>query len=494
MTVRAREKGLQLECHIDPDVPDRLIGDVRRLQQVILNLAGNAIKFTEQGAVIVTVTVGDPASRDELLVPIESGRSLPGDSAASPSDQLRQGIVWREPTDPALKSKLPIPAEVLQPDAIQPAKEGEAPNPNPEVVLHLTVADTGIGISSEDQARIFEPFTQVDSTSTRRHAGTGLGLTICGELIRRMGGVMWVESQLGCGSRFHCTARFGLPGTRTSTICIADTWGPDTLPTDAARPLRILLAEDTPANQKVVSTILSKRGHQVEIARDGCETVERVEREPFDVILMDVQMPNIDGYQATEAIRRLATPQRSRIPIIAITAHAMSGDRDRCLAAGMDEYISKPIDAVELVETVERVASNREPQPRASEGEMNLDMESTHNGSNAVIDRDAAIRRLGGNEQLFNELVRFFDEDTPGLLEEIRSGIEIGDFERVTRSAHSLKGLAANFDATDATNAATRLLEIGRSRLDEEAAVALTELEREISRLHAALSPYRATT
>ena len=369
-------------------------------------------------------------------------------------------------------------------------------------MLHLTVADTGIGIGPDDQARIFEPFTQVDSSSTRRHAGTGLGLTICCELIRRMGGVMWVESQLGHGSRFHCTARFGVPATQKGAAGVTDPIGVDEMSTHAPRPLRVLLAEDTPANQKVVSTILSKRGHQVEIARDGRETIERVEREPFDVVLMDVQMPNIDGYQATAAIRRLSGIQRAHVPIVAITAHAMSGDRERCLAAGMDDYVPKPIDASELILTVERVAAERSdatptspPGRSSSQADVSTkpDNKNPRNRSCCIIDRDAAVKRLGGDQRLFDDLVRFFDEDTPGLLDEIRRGISLGDSERVTRSAHSLKGLAANFDAADATSAAARLLEIGRSRMDGQAVLALTDLEREISRLRAALAPYRSS-
>jgi CheY-like chemotaxis protein len=229
-------------------------------------------------------------------------------------------------------------------------------------MLHLVVADTGIGIHPEDLSRIFDPFTQVDASSTRRHAGTGLGLTICSELVRRMGGDIWVESNHGQGSRFHCTLRFGVQSNQKFVPPATTQTGISAVGNRTDRPLRILLAEDTPANQKVVSAILSQRGHQVAIAHDGRETIDMVRKGIFDVVLMDVQMPNVDGYQATRTIRQFPEEQHPRIPIVAMTAHAMSGDREQCLAAGMDDYVPKPIDAMELIHTIERVAAGEESQ------------------------------------------------------------------------------------------------------------------------------------
>lgn len=306
LAFKAQEKDLKLNCSVESDVPDQLIGDVRRLRQVLLNLVGNAIKFTQQGEVAISVSL---LRMDEAIPPV-------------PAFSLNK-----------IDSKLP-------PGSIQ---------------LHLTVADTGIGIHPDDQARIFEPFTQVDSSSTRRHTGTGLGLTICTELVRRMGGVMWVESQFGKGSKFHCTIRFTVQPYQKPVVGSKEHTPFNPLSSPTTRTLRVLLAEDTPANQKVVSAILSKRGHQVEIAHDGRETVDKVRNGTFDVILMDVQMPNIDGYQATRMIRGFSEERQARIPIVAMTAHAMSGDREQCLAAGMDDYVPKPIDAMELIHTIERV-------------------------------------------------------------------------------------------------------------------------------------------
>ncbi len=367
LSLKAQEKRLQLTCSIDADVPDQLIGDVRRLRQVLLNLTGNAIKFTEQGEVAVSVALIKPDEadlNDNPSAPSEPTDSWQNRTTNSTSegtldhDQLRQRIVWREST---LVRRDPDESESPKSSVIVPRSNGESHH-DTDVTLHLILMDTGIGISPDDQSRIFEPFTQVDSSSTRRHTGTGLGLTICCELARRMGGVMWVESELGKGSRFHCTARFGVQPKQKSIAAPAEPSHADAFASLTTRPLRVLLAEDTPANQKVVSAILAKRGHQVEIAHDGRETIDMVRNHKFDVVLMDVQMPHIDGYQATRAIRRLDEAGQARIPIVAMTAHAMSGDREQCLAAGMDDYVPKPIDAMELIHTIERLVVERTAQ------------------------------------------------------------------------------------------------------------------------------------
>ncbi len=306
LSVRAREKELQLVLRIDADVPDWLNGDGRRLRQVVMNLVGNAIKFTERGEIVVQ------ASADELA----------GD----------------------------------------------------KTTVHVTVSDTGVGIAPEDQARVFQPFTQVNASLSRSQPGAGLGLAICSELVGHMGGRIWVESELGRGSRFHFTARFPVVtasevdeiesggASQFDVLRSGNRDGEDGLVSDTggtlvhqARALNVLLAEDTRANQKLVTAILAKRGHAVTVANHGGEAIELVQQQPFDVVLMDVQMPGMDGFEATAAIRALRRSV-AQIPIIAMTAHAMRGDRERCLAAGMNAYISKPLDASELVKVVEDLA------------------------------------------------------------------------------------------------------------------------------------------
>jgi signal transduction histidine kinase len=287
---RAAEKQLDLRMQVDDDVPEMVIGDPRRLRQVLVNLLGNAIKFTDEGSVTFRVSLQEIGARGARL--------------------------------------------------------------------SFSVADTGIGISAHDQQRIFAPFTQVDGSLARRHGGSGLGLTIAADLLHAMGGELSLNSQLGEGSTFSFQLTLPVlsePASRPG----APTTAPPAIsqPAQAPRRLRILLAEDTRANQMIVTKSLEKRGHQVQVVADGRAAVEACTRELFDVVLMDVQMPEMDGLEATREIRALGT--REDLPIVALTAHAMAGDRAKCMEAGMDHYLSKPIDVAELVQLVESVAPSQ---------------------------------------------------------------------------------------------------------------------------------------
>jgi signal transduction histidine kinase len=307
LSVRAGEKRLAFSCHIQDQTPDGVVGDRTRLLQVLLNLAGNAVKFTENGAVSVRV---------EQL------------QSADPESEISN-----------LKSQIPN-------------LESEISNLKSETChLRFAVQDTGIGIPPSAQEQVFQPFTQADASMTRRFGGTGLGLSVCKSLVELMGGRIWVESEVGKGSTFSFTVRLPLakelPAPAKSSFA---------LPAAACAPLRILLVEDNPANQKLATYVLQGRGHTVEIAGDGREAIYLTAQNRYDVVLMDVQMPEMDGLQATAAIRQRENGG-GRVPIIAITAHSLRGDCERCLAAGMDGYLSKPINAPELVRLVERSAS-----------------------------------------------------------------------------------------------------------------------------------------
>jgi len=217
-------------------------------------------------------------------------------------------------------------------------------------LLHFHVDDTGIGISAEKLSVIFEPFSQADGSYTRRYGGAGVGLAICARFVEMMEGRIWVESELGKGSRFHFTARFRppiQPGQSEIASPARD------LPPSITR-LKILLAEDNPVNLKLAVRLLQKRGHGVVTAANGAEAVAAFERQPFDAVLMDVQMPQMDGLEATTEIRSLERPTGKRIKIVAITAHGGQGDRERCLKAGMDDYLRKPIRPAELFDAIER--------------------------------------------------------------------------------------------------------------------------------------------
>ena len=336
LSARASEKGLCFRCQVHEATPDAVVGDRMRLQQVLLNLAGNAIKFTERGEVEVSLRHTAARRADTRRRPIEAA-SLP--RAELPSDDVG------------------------------------------ELVLEFVVRDTGIGIPPACLERLFQPFCQADASMSRRFGGTGLGLSISKSLVEMMGGRIWAESEVGRGSKFYFTVR--LPLAQQSPV---EFESPRVVPT-LARTLRILLVEDNPANQRFASYMLEDRGHTVEIAVDGHEAIRLSGKNCYDVILMDVQMPGMDGLEATAAIRKreaersqgiasrklteadeptacdaptLPTLQSAfssrRVPIIAMTAHAMSGDRDRCLAAGMDGYLSKPVDVHEMIALVESVA------------------------------------------------------------------------------------------------------------------------------------------
>jgi signal transduction histidine kinase/CheY-like chemotaxis protein len=295
-SVAAREKNLRLEVSTDARVPDRVVGDPDRLRQVLVNLIGNAVKFTAEGGVRVAIE-------------IES-----------------------ESADAA--------------------------------VLHFAVSDTGIGIPADKQNLIFEAFRQADGSTTRKYGGTGLGLAICLRLVNMMGGSIRVESQPGKGSTFHFTCRFGLvrdpegakPTDGISLRNMLTAVGTHHADVEPRPRLRILLAEDNLINQRLVTRLLEKRGHSVERAGTGREALEWTERESFDLIVMDVQMPDMDGLEATTVIRERERETGGHVPIVALTAHTMKGDRERCLEAGMDNYINKPIDAVKFLEVIEATA------------------------------------------------------------------------------------------------------------------------------------------
>ena len=281
MGSRAEEKGLALHLDISPEVPVTVTGDPTRLRQILLNLIGNAIKFTDHGHVAVAVAV------------------ITGGSAA--------------------------------------------------VHLSYAVRDTGIGIAGAAQDKLFTAFSQVDSTINRRFGGTGLGLAICRRLAELMGGDIELASREGLGSTFTLTLphRLAMAGDSGRPVAVRA----------QLRPLSILLAEDNVVNQKVAVAVLRRNGHSVTVVGDGQEAVEAVRQAlpgRFDLVLMDMQMPHMDGLEATMRLRGL-DPDRANIPIVAMTANALKGDDERCRAAGMDGYVSKPIDAVALFAELERV-------------------------------------------------------------------------------------------------------------------------------------------
>jgi PAS domain S-box-containing protein len=285
LAMRAREKGLELLFDVGLSVPQVVRGDSNRLRQVVVNLVGNAIKFTDSGEVTLGVQLGDESADD--------------------------------------------------------------------IALRFTVSDTGIGIPAEKQELIFQPFSQADSSTTRRYGGTGLGLAISTRLVEIMGGRMWVESEVGRGTQFHFTVRLQTAEVASEAAMIArrDIIERSTQPApDPTSVLRILVAEDNSVNQLLVSRLLQKRGHQVTMTSNGREALDALAKESYDLVLMDVQMPVMDGFEAIASIRENEQDRSAgtRQAVVALTAHAMAGDREKCLAAGMDGFLTKPIRTLDL--------------------------------------------------------------------------------------------------------------------------------------------------
>jgi CheY-like chemotaxis protein/signal transduction histidine kinase/HPt (histidine-containing phosphotransfer) domain-containing protein len=541
LALRAHRKGLELACHIPSSIPEHVSGDPLRLRQIVINLVGNAIKFTEHGEVVVRVTAESPA-----------------------------------------------------PD---------------ELALHVAVQDTGIGIPAEQQATIFEAFTQADGSMTRRYEGTGLGLAITTQLVQMMRGEIWVESRVGQGSTFHVTVRLGrdrqsaageatsvagplslrgvpvlvaddnatardlvlellrswhmqptavdgaesalaalrsaagrgapfpvaildssmphmdgltlagqlrreAPLAATRVVLLASSYGsreaercrevgvvasvakPIVVPSEllhgleaavdgravetqaatasggrgvvtASQGLRVLVADDNAANCTVAAYLLERRGHSVIAVGDGRQALDALEQGGFDVVLMDMQMPEMDGLEATRAIREREARTGGYIPIVALTAHAVKGYRERCLEAGMDDYVSKPIQPGELFAAIERVLSTARrapevaPPPPSAPGPM-----------------------PGAPQRLLNA-VTLLQQDASRLLERIRRGLFAGDGGEVERAAHRLRGSLGLLgrSAEAAAERASRLESLAHTGSLDAAGEILSALESEVARL-----------
>ncbi len=553
LALRAHEKGLELVYHVRGDVPDRLVGDSGRLRQVIFNLLGNAIKFTERGEVMLRI---ECLERDER-----------------------------------------------------------------QVTLGFSITDTGIGIPPQQRELIFEPFRQADGSITRKYGGTGLGLPICAELAKLMGGRIELQSELGKGSTFRFTARLGLSaneaepsepappsvaGARvlivednaTNRACLVDMvagWKmrvvgvadgaaalaalaqgaeagrpfdvvlvdrilgaedglslagqigathpsvavilmlvhaddeedlaqradmrpaalvtkpiqpsdlletivavlgrspvADSIPRQpawerATRPLRILLAEDNLINQRVATSMLESRGHRVFLVDDGVKVIDAIERQPVDVVLMDLQMPLMGGFEATAAIRQREALLHARpIPIIAMTAHAMKGDRERCLAAGMSGYVSKPIRANELFAAVEgAVPASWSPSPVVEPCQPCQQLMGE-----ITFDEQAALASVNGDQKLLREIIELFLDDCPRVMGELASALAARDTVAVRRLAHTLKNSMGYLGMKDAYDCALRLEKLARDDQLDGAETVWRTLAHQLERLQPALAAF----
>jgi two-component system sensor histidine kinase/response regulator len=411
---RAHQKGLELVCRVQADVPDTLVGDPGRLRQVLLNLVGNAIKFTERGEVVVSVD---------------------GPAVA----QVSTG------------------------------------GPSTEEVLHFSVRDTGIGIPLDKQHKIFQAFEQADTSTARRYGGTGLGLSIASRLVELMGGRITVESAPGRGSTFRFRARFGQQGT---VPCVpprrprTDERQAAALP--ALRPLQVLLAEDNEFNQQVVRHLLERQGHTIQVAGDGREALAALEQGAFDLLLLDVHMPELDGFGVVEALRRREQTTGQHLPVVALTARATTGDRERCLQAGMDEYLAKPLRAADLFATIDRMLAARPGGAETPAGEALPP---------ALLDPATLLAACGGDGDLLRKMCRSFQAAVPSHLAAVGAAVRDRDPAQLRETAHKLGGLLSTFSSA-AGGTAQALEEMGaggRLGVAEETFVRLTELVEQLA-------------
>ena len=619
LALRAHQKGLELILHVQPDVPDNLVGDVIRLRQITINLVNNALKFTGKGEIVVDV---ETLSRDNATTAAEEFPDIVADDHSSSN-----------------------------------------------IVLHVGVRDTGTGIPPEKQRLVFEPFSQADSSTTRRYGGTGLGLTICARLVNMMGGRIWVESEPDRGSTFHFTIQFARGMSSAASAALEPDWlhglrvlvvddnasnrlvleemlrnwrmvptvvdgseaalvalpqaaqdgvdfalllldaqlpaldgfqlveqirqrlgwngaiimmlssadrhqdavrcrqlgiahylvkpikqsdlldailtalarfapaavssvdeapagdsAPSTSSESATSPLRILLVEDNATNQMLVLRVLEKHRHEVTLARNGREALEKLgiadpsqpasagqavlsngsTEIPYDLVLMDVQMPEMDGLEATAIIRAHEQRAGGHIPILAMTAHAMKGDREECLAAGMDGYLSKPIQPAELRRAIAALVSGSELQiadcrlqiaKKASYLRSAIcDLQSAIGQSQPEfdsIDRTVALETVGGDADLLEGLIDTFLQECPNLLANLHDAVALRDGGALVRAAHTIKGAVNLFGAHAAGQEAQRLETMGRENQFHQAAEVCAAVERGIERVKQDLAALR---
>jgi len=543
LALRAQQKGVELAFRIDPQAPDALIGDPGRLRQILVNLVGNALKFTEHGEVVLEVTLESAPTPEAVWLHFrvrDTGIGIPTDKqnlifeAFQQSDtsttrkyggtglgltistrlvELMRGRIWVESElgkGSVFHFTAAFAPQKEQGEAVEPAPAGLRSqtvlvvddNATSRSILEEMLGSWGMTPRSADGAE-----AALTALRKARQAGQPIRLALLDAHMPGLDGFALAEKILQGedllpapdpprvvmlisagqpGEAARCQD-LGLPyvpkpprAARLQAAVLSALSRPST-ETDGlgaasppARPgsrsLRLLLAEDNPVNQLLALRLLEKRGHAVTVVGNGRQALEALRNHSFDLVLMDVQMPDMGGLEATAAIRDREKQTGGRIPIVAMTAHAMRGDRDRCLEAGMDGYLAKPIQPAELFNTIEtlvRPARPEEAPPQPS----------------GALDQDRLLARVEGNFELMTDLVNLFLSESPAMLSRVRQAVEAGDARALERAAHSLKGALKSLSAGPAAEAAFRLETIGRGGGLDQAEAAFAELRQQIDRL-----------
>ncbi len=429
----AKKKKLNLDFSVDPAVPRYLKGDPYRLRQVLLNLLSNAIKFTETGGVTLTVT----------------------DRSTRYVSNLKQETA---------------------------------------VYLLFSVEDSGVGIPEDKKEKIFDSFTQADSSTTRRYGGTGLGLTICRQIVRMMGGEIWAENKPDGGSIFRFTAELMLgEGDNTADETGLEEGGPSLLTRETAieepaemhgqseagspgipHGARVLLAEDNKINAAVAVRFLSSMGYSVDTAENGEKVLEMLREtgdgeKRYDLVLMDIEMPGMDGIEASRRIRTGEVGSYTGIPIVAMTAHAHTEARDQCYTAGMNDYVTKPINFYELQSAINSFVTKQ----------SNYRGPLTSGTETAINEKDA-ILRMGNDRQLYHEMLLIFYKELRSRLTRFTTALSTGDWTGLRQLSHSLKGTAGTIGAEELSTRSAELETAAKAKDGEQAETVLHALEEEL--------------
>ena len=544
---QAADKGLDLTFQISPQTPHTIVGDITRLRQILLNLLSNAVKFTDMGKVTVSVTaqkLGNGSQKvrvegkDQPQLTLSPGRAKVEEKS---STQLPESST--QPSPPPLVPHSPTP--LADPNPENP--------PFPRLYeIQFAVKDTGIGIPPDRMERLFKLFSQVDASTSRRYEGTGLGLAISKRLCDLMGGRMWVESWGACAGnppddfclgKGNLEADESLPSTTPKSahsqkseegkiqnlkspgstfyftviapgysVAMANRREGDrihyelTSPTPQLAqqmPLRILLAEDNKVNQQVALLTLKQLGYRADVVSNGREALEALRCQPYDVVLMDVEMPQMDGLAATRLIRQEWTedggsgdlgntaqeyslnPKSQRPRIIAMTAYAMAGDRQKCMEAGMDDYLSKPIQEKELMRVLHQCQSALVVSRQVSTQEHPAPSPKIE--SQSVLDQKIikSLRQIAGDS--LSQIIADYLEDAAQLLQSIREAVAAEDAQALRQSAHCLRSSSANLGATRLSNCCKDLEMMGRSGTTTDAPESMAQVEAEYEKVKVAL-------